>query len=70
MRCIVCDLPCDIKGFVWENPETLEKVCVLNAKLTHETNQKTALHEMDHVKNDDFDSVKSADEIEAERHGG
>ena len=68
MRFVLIDLPCDVGGFVWENPETLEKVCFLNSRLTHEANKNTALHEIDHVKNNDFDSDKSADEIESERH--
>ena len=68
MRCILCDLPFDVGGFVWENPETLEKVCFLNSRMTHEANKKTALHEMDHVENDDFDSSDSADVIEEKRH--
>ena len=68
MRFVLFDLPFDVGGFVWENPETLEKVCFLNSRMTYEANKKTALHEIDHVENNDFDSGKSADEIEKERH--
>lgn len=68
MRCILCNLPCDVRGFVMEDKETLEPVCVLNARLTHEANQKTFLHEAEHINQNDLDREDSADVIEEKRH--
>ena len=68
MRCILCNLPCDVRGFVVEDNETFEPVCVLNARLTHEANQKTFLHEAEHINHNDLDCEDSADEIEEQRH--
>ena len=68
MRCILCNLPCDVRGFVMEDKETLEPVCVLNARLTHEANQKTFLHEAEHISQNDLDREDSADVIEEKRH--
>ena len=68
MRYILCNLPCDVRGFIVEDNETLEPVCVLNARLTHEANQKTVLHEIEHIRNNDLDCEDSADIIEEKRH--
>lgn len=68
MRCVLYDLPCDVRGFVVEDKETLEPVCVLNARLTHEANQKTFLHEVEHINHNDLDCKDSADKIERKRH--
>lgn len=68
MRCVLCNLPCDVRGFVMEDKETLEPVCVLNARLTHEANQKTFLHEAEHINKNDLDREDSADVIEEKRH--
>ena len=68
MRCVLYNLPCDVRGFVMEDNETLEPVCVLNARLTHEANQKTFLHEAEHINQNDLDREDSADVIEEKRH--
>lgn len=69
MRCVLCDsMPLDVRGFVFVDPETDDKVCVLNARLTYESNKKTAIHELKHIENGDFESSEDVDEIEYKRH--
>lgn len=46
-RTVLCDLPHDIRGFIKEDVDG-GAVCVLNARLTHELNAETYLHEREH----------------------
>ena len=69
MRYVLCEnMPLDIRGFVFCDPETDDKVCILNAKLTYEANKKTAIHELKHLVNNDFENEENVDEIEFKRH--
>lgn len=63
---LLYDLPTRIKGFTCET-EDGEFICVLNARLSHETNKQTFIHELEHC-NKDFRSSSCVDMIEAERH--
>ena len=62
------DLPPSIKGFTRRNPD-MSYTILLNARLTHEARLETYLHELEHIKNGDFDREEGADLIEAEAHG-
>ena len=69
---MICDyeeLPYKIRGFVRETcePDGDYYTIILNSRLSFEQQQKTYLHEMEHIKNDDF-RKESVDEIEKIRH--
>ena len=66
-RVILLDLPTTVRGYVLR---TLDGFCtiVLNSKLNIYQNKKTFKHEIEHIINNDFDSKKSIDAIESERH--
>ena len=65
-----CDLPCTVRGFVVRQCEDDEfYTIILNSRLTHEQQQSTYLHELQHITLDDFRSCLSVDQIERLRHG-
>ena len=68
MRTILVDMPVKIRGYICEDVATGERVCVLNARLTHEANQNTYEHECRHINNKDFESSESINAIEARAH--
>lgn len=47
-RVILLDLPTSVRGFVFMGDDG-EPVIVLNARLTHEQNRRTWLHERGHI---------------------
>lgn len=59
------DLPPRIKGFVTMREG--EPVIILNARLNHEQNLKTFMHEKKHIDNGDFEKL-DVDQIEAAAH--
>ena len=59
------DLPPRIKGFVTMRDG--EPVIILNARLNHEQNLKTFMHEKKHIDNGDFEKF-DVDIIEHEAH--
>ena len=59
------DLPPRIKGFVTIRDG--EPVIVLNARLNHEQNIKTFLHEKKHIERGDFEKI-DVDQIERDAH--
>ena len=65
---ILIDMPFNIKGFskITAEPEGDFPTIVLNARHTYETNQKTCIHENEHLE-EDFEKT-DVDEIEKERH--
>ena len=65
MEVRLMDLPPRIKGFVTMRGG--EPVIVLNARLNHEQNLKTFLHEKKHIDNGDFERF-DVDIIEREAH--
>jgi len=65
MEVRLMDLPPRIKGFVTMRGG--EPVIVLNARLNHEQNLKTFLHEMKHIERGDFEKA-DVDQIERDAH--
>ena len=61
-------MPVKIRGYIYEDVATGERVCVLNARLTHEANQHTYEHECNHVINGDLDSGEDINIIEYRAH--
>ncbi len=68
MRTIIIDLPPKCRGYIYEDRLTGEKVCVLNARLSFESNVNTYEHECRHVINEDFESTEDINLIEARAH--
>ena len=68
MRTILLDLPQKCRGYIYEDVESGEKLCVLNSRLTYENNQKTNEHEARHLINEDFDSYEDINTIENRTH--
>ncbi len=68
MRTILLNLPLDCRGYIVQSIETDECCCVLNARLSHEQNQRTYLHELEHLTNNDLDSDMDANTLESLRH--
>ena len=65
------DLPETIRGLTVANTDGTYTV-VLNARHSRETLEKTLLHEVEHIKNGDVESVEDVNKIESEvrRKGG
>ncbi len=63
---ILRDLPTTIGGLVKEQEDYY--TIILNARMTHERNQKSYLDEMDHITTGALDSDQSADQIEMDSH--
>jgi len=68
MRTILIDMPVKVRGYIYEDVATGEKVCVLNARLTHENNQKAYKHECCHLEHGDLDSDEDINTIENRAH--
>ena len=68
MRTILIDLPLKCRGYIYEDVETGEQVCVLNARLNRESNITTYEHECQHINNNDFESDESINAIESRTH--
>lgn len=65
-----CDFPYNIRGFVVRKCEDdVYYTVMLNSRLSFEQQQKTYLHELEHIVQDDFSSCMSVDQIERIRHG-
>lgn len=64
MRTILLDLPLKCRGYIYEDRITGEKCCVLNARLSFESNKKTYQHELRHVVNNDLDSDADVNTLE------
>lgn len=60
------DLPTTIRGFSRETSEGY--VIVINSRMSSDMQLRAYKHELEHIKNDDFNSHKSVDVIEALRH--
>ena len=61
------DLPSTVDAYVVSNDDATYTV-VLNSRLNHERNLEAYLHELIHLKNNDFEKDRSADLIELETH--
>ena len=60
------DLPTSIRGFVRETAEGY--TIVINSRMSSETQRKTYLHELEHIRRGDLDSLDDIDQIEKELH--
>lgn len=65
---LLLDLPPRVRGFSRRN-EDLTYTIVLNSCLCKEVQQETYLHEIEHIKNGDFQET-TVGSIEAIRHKG
>lgn len=53
-RVLIMDLPTSVRGFVFYD-DNGDPVIVLNARLTHEQNCRTWLHEQGHIQRGEMD---------------
>lgn len=67
VRTVLQNLPVEIRGFTVLD-ENGDPTVVLNANHRRETNIETYLHELEHIKKNDFHRPEPADEIEIEAH--
>ena len=68
---IVDWLPVTVSGLTVRTTDNEDFYCVLlNGKLGDKALIKAYDHEMDHINNNDFSSIYTADEIEKLRHAG
>ncbi len=58
------NMPCKIKAAVTANEDGSYTI-FLNTRHSYETLRSAAVHELEHIKNGDLFSEKTADEIEA-----
>ena len=63
VRTVYCDLPNTVGGFTVATPDDFFTI-VLNQNLSYDRNVQTYKHELEHIKNGDFDKTCSADIIE------
>jgi len=61
------ELPNTVKAYVVANADSTYTI-VLNSRLSHEQNVLSYLHELDHIRNGDYDKKLSADLIELYGH--
>lgn len=61
------ELPVTIAGFVTKNPDDTYSI-ILNACLSYEAQRSAYLHEMEHIKNGDYNHCINVDQIEMLRH--
>lgn len=64
---VLADLPSRISAYTVANPDFSYTV-VLNSRLNHERQMLAYVHEMDHIKNGDYDRRCSVDLIECYAH--
>ena len=64
---VYADMPTRIRSYVVANADTSYTI-ILNSKLSHEQNLKSYYHEIEHIKNGDYDKKCSADLIEIASH--
>ena len=67
VRTVYCDLPNTVGGFTVATPDDFFTI-VLNQNLSYDRNVQTYKHELEHIKNCDFDKTCSADIIEISAH--
>jgi len=66
----LCDFPHNIRGFVVRKCEDdIYYTVMLNSRLSFEQQQRTYLHELEHIMCDDFNSGMDVNLIERIRHG-
>lgn len=66
MTVIFIDMPTTVKGFARRTPDG--DVIVINARLSVDAQRATYIHELRHLKEDDFEKAENADQIEFLKH--
>lgn len=61
------EMPATVRSFVIMNSDSTYTI-ILNSKLSHEQNIISYWHEIDHIRNGDYDKRCSADMIEIAAH--
>ena len=64
---VLLNLPTDMRGFLVANADCSNTV-VLNARYSWEKNRLMYLHELRHIRCNDFYADDDANDIEAKRH--
>lgn len=64
---VMAELPATVKSFVIANVDQTYTI-VINSRLSHEQNMKSYQHELDHIRNGDYDRKICADLIELYAH--
>ena len=64
---VLADLPGTISAYTVANPD-FSYTIVLNSRLNYERQQKAYQHEINHIKNGDYDRKCSADLLECYAH--
>ena len=64
---VLLNLPTDMRGFLVTNADGSNMV-VLNVRYSWEQNRLTYLHELHHIRCNDFYANGDANDIEAKRH--
>lgn len=65
---VYVDMPVGVHSYVVVNPDESYTI-VINSRLSHEQNIISYWHEIDHIKNRDYDKKCTADLIEIAAHG-
>lgn len=63
------DMPTTIKGFTNANSDGTYTV-ILNSRHSFAQHINSYLHELQHISNNDFETIFNFDELELIRHGG
>ena len=67
VNCVLADLPHSIKAFTRKN-NNFSYTIVLNSRYTHEQHIISYQHELEHIKNKDYEKKCGADVIEFWAH--
>lgn len=72
IKVVIVDwLPVTIPGYTVRTTDNEDFYCILlNGKLGDKALCKAYDHEIEHINNNDFDSIYTADQIEKMRHAG
>jgi|LFRM01.1.fsa_nt_gb hypothetical protein len=62
------DMPCRVRGLTHKNSDGTYTI-ILNSRLSYEQNLKTYMHELKHIKNNDFDKPDIEDVERRDKFG-
>lgn len=71
VRVVFCDFPPRIYGLTvgyYDEDGQLYYTILINSRLSYYTNRCTYFHEMEHIRNQDFEHIYSVDDLENLRH--
>ena len=66
-RAVLADMPAAVPAYSIHGPDGYTTI-VINSRMNYEKQCESYKHEVNHIESDDFDSKRSADEIERDRH--